>query len=50
MGRIKTSNKQGPRIIDLDIVIWNNKIMDDDVYQRGFLKNSILELIPDFNF
>ena len=50
MGRIKTSNKQGPRIIDLDIVIWNNKIMDDDVYQRGFLKNSILELIPEFNF
>ncbi len=50
MGRVKTSNKQGPRIIDLDIVIWNNKVIDDDVYQRTFLQNSILELLPGFTF
>ena len=50
MGRVKTSNKEGPRIIDLDIIIWNNKIIDDDVYKRSFLQNSVIELLPDFKF
>ena len=50
MGRVKTSNKEGPRIIDLDIIIWNNKIIDDDVYKRTFLQNSVIELLPDFKF
>lgn len=50
MGRVKTSNKEGPRIIDLDIIIWNNKIIDDDVYKRTFLQKSVIELLPDFKF
>ena len=50
MGRIKTSNKQGPREIDLDIIIWNNRVVDNDVYERKFLQNSILELLPGFVF
>ena len=45
--RIRTSNKNGPRTIDLDIVVWNNQIVDDDVYSRDFLKNSILEIAPE---
>ncbi len=48
MGRAKTSNKQGPRIIDLDIIIWNYKVVGYDVYERKFLQKSILELLPDF--
>jgi len=49
MGRVKTSNKQGPRIIDLDIIVWNCKVVDNDVYERKFLQKIILELLPDFN-
>lgn len=48
MGRVKTSNKQGPRIIDLDIIVWNCKVVDNDVYERKFLQKIILELLPDF--
>lgn len=48
MGRVKTSNKQGPRKIDLDIIVWNKKVIDSDVYERKFLQNSILELLPGF--
>jgi len=48
IGRAKTSNKQGPRIIDLDIIIWNYKVVVYDVYERKFLQKSILELLPDF--
>jgi len=49
MGRVKTSNKQGPRIIDLDIIVWNRKVVDNDVYERKFLQKIILELLPNFN-
>jgi len=50
IGRTKTSNKQGPREIDLDIIVWNNVVVDNDVYERKFLQSSILELIPGFVF
>lgn len=50
IGRVKTSNKQGPREIDLDIIIWNNVVVDNDVYERKFLQNSVLELLPGFVF
>lgn len=47
LGRVKTTNKNGPRTIDLDIVVRNNSIVDDDFYKRDFLKNSVLELLPE---
>jgi 2-amino-4-hydroxy-6-hydroxymethyldihydropteridine diphosphokinase len=46
LGRVKIANKYGPRIIDLDIIVWNNKIVDKDFYERDFLKQSVLELLP----
>ncbi|KGJ88632.1 2-amino-4-hydroxy-6-hydroxymethyldihydropteridine diphosphokinase [Colwellia psychrerythraea] len=45
MGRIRTSNKNGPRPIDLDIVIVNSNIIDDDYYQYDFVKRSVDELL-----
>lgn len=42
--RIKTSNKNGPRTIDLDILVFNNIISDKDVYEREFLQESISEI------
>ena len=47
MGRVKTANKFGPRVIDLDILVFNREIVDPDCYQRDFLKKSVLELMPD---
>ena len=47
LGRIKTENKNGPRTIDLDIVVWNEEIVDAEVYEREFLQHSIAELLPD---
>ena len=50
IGRVRSSNKQGPREIDLDIIIWNNAVIDNDVYERDFLRNSVSELLPGFKF
>lgn len=44
MGRDRTQKKFGPRNIDLDILIWNNKIVDPDYFTRDFLRNSATEL------
>ena len=44
LGRIKTTNKFGPRCIDLDIVIWNGTVVDNDYYLRDFLHNAVDEI------
>ena len=38
MGRDRSMPKYGPRIIDLDILIWNGKVLDEDYYNRDFLR------------
>lgn len=50
LGRKRTGNINGPRTIDLDILIWNDEIIDRDVYERDFLQNAIRELLPGFIF
>ncbi len=47
LGRKRTSNKYGPRTIDLDILVWNGKITDEEVHKRDFLKQFIKELEPE---
>jgi len=44
MGRDRSQAKFGPRNIDLDILIWNNKVVDQDYYTRDFLRISAAEL------
>ena len=50
LGRVRTKNKNGPRTIDLDVVIWNDKIIDHDCYEREFLKNCLNELGFELKF
>jgi len=44
MGRDRSQKKYGPRNIDLDILIWNDQIVDQDYYTREFLRTSAAEL------
>ena len=44
MGRDRMQKKYGPRNIDLDILIWNNEVVDLDYFTRDFLRNSAAEL------
>ena len=50
LGRVRSFEKNGPRTIDLDIIVSNNKVVDDDVYERDFLQNAILSVKPEFKF
>jgi 2-amino-4-hydroxy-6-hydroxymethyldihydropteridine diphosphokinase len=49
LGRVKTDNKHGPRAIDLDILVWNGEVVDEEVYEREFLRKSIEELLPEID-
>jgi 2-amino-4-hydroxy-6-hydroxymethyldihydropteridine diphosphokinase len=44
MGRDRKQQKFEARNIDLDILIWNNTVVDADYYTRDFLRNSAAEL------
>jgi 2-amino-4-hydroxy-6-hydroxymethyldihydropteridine diphosphokinase len=48
LGRIAAANKNGPRIIDLDIIIWNGKILSNDYYERDFVKKAVKEVFEKF--
>lgn len=41
LGRDRSGPKFGPRTMDLDIVVWNGKIVDPDYYTREFIRISV---------
>lgn len=44
LDRTRTRNRDGPRTIDLDIVVWNGKVIDQHVYEWDFLNQAVREL------
>jgi len=46
LGRIRGVDRNEPRTIDLDIVVWGEKIVDEDVYEREFLREAVREVCP----
>lgn len=45
-GRDRSVPRHGPRTIDLDVVVWNGKIVDSDVFERDFLRDAVQTLWP----
>ena len=50
LGRSEKHDHGAPRTIDLDIVVWNETVVDQDFYERDYLKQSVLELIPNLKY
>jgi 2-amino-4-hydroxy-6-hydroxymethyldihydropteridine diphosphokinase len=49
LGRVRSGEKYGPRTIDLDLVVWNGEVVHPDVFEREFLRRSVLEVAPDLS-
>ena len=49
LGRDRSRPRFGPRVIDLDIVVWNGKIVDDDYHERDFLRDCVAEVLPELD-
>ncbi len=47
LGRERAAHRDGPRPIDLDIVVWNGEVVDPDVHERDFLREAVLDVLPD---
>ena len=48
MGRDRSLPKFGPRVIDLDIILWNEAVVDNDYYERDFLRRAVEEVTNRF--
>lgn len=47
-GRIRTEDKNAPRIIDLDILLFDDRVIDPDIWSRAFAAVPLSEIYPDF--
>lgn len=46
LGRVRGDDKYASRRIDLDIVVWNGRIVDRDYYTRDFVREACCQLLP----
>lgn len=49
LGRQPRSEKCGPREIDLDVLIWDGCVVNEDYFEREFLRQSVAVILPDFS-
>ncbi|MEW6651111.1 MAG: 2-amino-4-hydroxy-6-hydroxymethyldihydropteridine diphosphokinase [Chloroflexota bacterium] len=47
LGRARSSDKYAPRTIDLDILVFDEQVLDPNLWQREFLSIPTSELRPD---
>jgi 2-amino-4-hydroxy-6-hydroxymethyldihydropteridine diphosphokinase len=56
LGRVRTANKNGPRTIDIDIMLFNDEVLtvgrrripDPEVVERSFVAIPLAEIAPDY--
>ncbi len=46
LGRIRTSDKNAPRTIDLDILIFDNEIIDPNIWTRVYIAKPLSDIKP----
>jgi 2-amino-4-hydroxy-6-hydroxymethyldihydropteridine diphosphokinase len=49
MGRIRNSDKNAPRTIDLDIVLYDDRLIDTNLWSHLYMALTISELLPDLS-
>ena len=45
LGRVRAKIKGGPRTIDLDVIVWNSKIVHPDFTRKWFVKKSMKKIL-----
>jgi len=48
LGRIRTRDKNAPRSIDMDIVIFNDNVINANIWDQIYIASPLSELLPDF--
>ena len=47
LGRIRSQNKNSPRPIDIDVLTWDQKILEPLIWEEAYLAVPVSELLPD---
>jgi 2-amino-4-hydroxy-6-hydroxymethyldihydropteridine diphosphokinase len=48
LGRVRTTDKNAPRTIDIDILIFDENLIEPAVWEQAFLAAPVAELLPDY--
>ncbi|MBE0698215.1 MAG: 2-amino-4-hydroxy-6-hydroxymethyldihydropteridine diphosphokinase [Anaerolineaceae bacterium] len=46
LGRMRTADKNAPRTIDLDIIIFDGEVVDGELWKRFYLAAPLAEILP----
>lgn len=49
LGRKRSSDKYAPRTIDLDIIVFDDDILEDDLWSLNFIALPMAEIYPDLH-
>ncbi len=47
LGREPGGDRWGPRTMDLDVVVWDGRVVDDDVHERSWLTAAVAGLVGE---
>ncbi len=49
LGRVRSADKNAPRTIDLDIVLFDGQVVDPDLFNYAHRAVPVSELLPDLH-
>ena len=47
LGRVRLPDKNAPRTIDMDIVIFNKRVLDNELWEKIYIALPVSELVPN---
>lgn len=47
LGRVHTGDKCAPRTMDLDIILFDDQVVDEDLWENAFIALPVAELFPE---
>lgn len=48
LGRIRTADKNAPRTIDLDIILYDQTLLEPALWKKAFIAIPLAELVPEY--
>ncbi len=45
--RVRSSDKNAPRTIDIDIILFNGELIDTEIWNRPYVALPVADLVPD---
>jgi 2-amino-4-hydroxy-6-hydroxymethyldihydropteridine diphosphokinase len=47
LGRVRTADKNAPRTMDLDLILFDGQVIDGELWKRYYLAAPLAELLPE---